>query len=156
RPSSDDVLDCEPRPRQLMRRRDLITLIGAAAAWPAATRAQQSRLPVLGYLHGGSPEPRAQMMAAFRQGLAEAGYVDGQNVAVQYQWAEGRNDRLPAMAAEFVRREVAVLVVGGDATARAAKAATSRIPIVFAAGGDPVGSGLVSNLARPEANVTGV
>ena len=96
------------------------------------------------------------MMAAFRQGLAEAGYVDGQNVAVQYQWAEGRNDLLPAMAAEFVRRQVAVLVTGGDTSARAAKAATSRISIVFAAGGDPVGSGLVSNLARPEANVTGV
>jgi putative ABC transport system substrate-binding protein len=138
-------------------RRTFITLLGgAAAAWPLAARAQQSRLPVLGYLHGGSPEPRAQMMAAFRQGLAEAGYVDGQNVAVQYQWAEGRNDLLPAMAAEFVRRQVAVLVTGGDTSARAAKAATSRIPIVFAAGGDPVGSGLVSNLARPEANVTGV
>jgi putative tryptophan/tyrosine transport system substrate-binding protein len=113
-------------------------------------------MPVIGYLHGGSPEPRAPQIAAFRQGLAEAGWVDGQNVAVQYQWAEGRNDRLPAMAAEFVRREVAVLVAGGDASVRAAKAATSRIPIVFAAGGDPVGFGLVSNLARPEANVTGV
>jgi ABC-type uncharacterized transport system substrate-binding protein len=120
-----------------VKRRAFITLIGGAAAWPLAAW--------------------AQLIAAFRQSLAEAGYVDGQNVAVQYQWAEGHNDGLPAMAAEFVRRQVAVLVAaGGDSTVRAAKAATSRIPIVFAAGGDPVASGLVSNLARPEANVTGV
>jgi putative ABC transport system substrate-binding protein len=141
-----------------MRRRQFISVLGGAAVmWPPAVLAQQPQLPLVGYLHGGSPESRAPMIAAFRQGLAEAGWVDGQNVGIAFQWAEGRNERLPAMAAEFVRRQVAVLVAaGGDFSLRAAKAATGRIPIVFAAGNDPVASGLVSNLARPEANVTGV
>jgi ABC-type uncharacterized transport system substrate-binding protein len=141
-----------------MKRREFIALLGgASAAWPLAALAQQPRLPLVGYLHAGSPEPRAPMIVAFRQGLSEAGWVDGQNVAIAFQWAEGHNERLPAMAAEFVRRQVAVLVAaGGDFPLRAVKAATSRIPIVFTTGNDPIASGLVSNLARPEANVTGV
>jgi putative ABC transport system substrate-binding protein len=141
-----------------MRRRDFISLVGGtAAAWPLAARAQQPPLPLVGYVHGGSPEPRTQQITAFRQGLAEAGYVDGQNVTIQFRWAEGHSDRLMAMVEEFVRNQVAVLVAaGGDASARAAKAATNRIPVVFTAGGDPVAQGFVSNLARPEANVTGV
>ena len=143
-------------------RRALIAALGGAAAWPLAAwpitaRAQQPRLPLVGYLHSSSPETRAPMIEAFRQGLAEAGWVDGQNVAIAFQWAEGHNERLPTMSAEFVRRQVAVLVAaGGDFPLRAAKAATSSIPIVFATGNDPVASGLVSNLARPDANVTGV
>ena len=141
-----------------MRRRTFISLIGGAAVmWPLPVAAQQPQLPLIGYLHGGSSEPRAPMIAAFRQGLAEAGWVDGQNVAIAFQWAEGHNEQLPAMAAELVRHQVAVLVAaGGDFPLRAAKAATGRIPIVFATGNDPVVLGLVSNLARPEANVTGV
>ena len=140
-----------------INRRGVIGLVGGAAGWPLAARAQQPRLPLVGYLHSSSPETRAPMIEAFRQGLAEAGWVDGQNVAIAFQWAEGHNERLPAMSAEFVRRQVAVLVAaGGDFPLRAAKAATSSIPIVFATGNDPVGSGLVSNLARPDANVTGV
>jgi ABC-type uncharacterized transport system substrate-binding protein len=140
-----------------MRRRQFIALLGGAAAWPLAARAQQPRLPIIGYLHGGSAEPRAPMTAAFREGLAEAGYVEGQNVAIEFRWAEGRADRLPAMAAELVRRQVAVLVAaGGDASPKAAKAATDRIPIVSASGGDPIATGLVKSLARPEANLTGV
>jgi len=142
-----------------MRRREFITLLGGAAiAWPpVAARAQQPTMPVVGFLSSGTPEPRAPMIVAFRQGLSEAGWVDGQNVAIAFQWAEGHNERLPAMAAEFVRRQVAVLVAaGGDFPLRAVKAATSRIPIVFTTGNDPIASGLVSNLARPEANVTGV
>src|SRR5215470_14964061 len=140
-----------------MNRRAFIGLLGGAAAWPLAARAQQPRLPLVGYLHGSSPESRATMIAAFRQGLAEAGWVDGQNVAIAFQWAEGHNERLPAMAMEFVRRQVSVLVAaGGDFPLRAAKAATSSIPIVFVTGNDPVASGLVSNLARPDANITGV
>ena len=141
-----------------MRRRQFISVLGGAVVmWPLPVAAQQPQLPLIGYLHGGSSEPRAPMIAAFRQGLAEAGWVDGQNVAIAFQWAEGHNEQLPAMAAELVRHQVAVLVAaGGDFPLRAAKAATSRIPIVFATGNDPVASGLVSNLARPEANVTGV
>ena len=143
-------------------RRALIAALGGAAAWPLAAwpitaRAQQPRIPLVGYLHSSSPETRAPMIEAFRQGLAEAGWIDGQNVAIAFQWAEGHNEQLPAMAAELVRHQVAVLVAaGGDFPLRAAKAATSSIPIVFATGNDPVALGLVSNLARPDANVTGV
>src|SRR6516164_239562 len=141
-----------------MTRRTFISLIGGAAVmWPLPVAAQQPQLPLVGYLHSSSPETRAPMIEAFRQGLAEAGWVDGPNVAIAFQCAEGHNERLPTMSAEFVRRQVAVLVAaGGDFPLRAAKAATSSIPIVFATGNDPVALGLVSNLARPDANVTGV
>jgi putative ABC transport system substrate-binding protein len=141
-----------------MRRRDFITLLGGAAvAWPLAASAQQPAMPVIGYLHSASPEPYAPMMAAFRQGLAQAGYVEGQNVAIQYRWAEGRFDRLPTLAAEIMQRRVAVLVAGGgDVSAKAAQGATTSVPIVFTIGGDPTAYGLVGSLGRPEANVTGV
>ena len=139
------------------RRELLAALGGAVAAWPLAARAQQPRVPVIGYLHSASPEPYSSMMAAFRHGLAEAGYVDGQNVTIDYRWAEGQFDRLPALAAELVAHRPAVLVAGGgDVSAVAAKAATTTVPIVFTIGADPVGSGLVSNLSRPSGNLTGV
>ena len=140
-----------------MRRRDFISILGSAAAWPLVARGQQAALPVIGYLHSASPEPYSFMMAAFRHGLAEAGYVDGQNVTIDYRWAEGQFDRLPALAAELVARRPAVLVAGGgDVSAVAAKATTTTVPIVFTIGADPVGSGLVSNLSRPSGNLTGV
>jgi ABC-type uncharacterized transport system substrate-binding protein len=141
-----------------MRRREFITLLGSAAAsWPLVARAQQPGMPVIGYLHSASPEPYSAMMAAFRNGLAEAGYVDGQNVTIDYRWAEGQFNRLPALAAELMARRPAVLVAGGgDVSAVAAKAATTTVPIIFTIGGDPVAYGLVGNLSRPSGNLTGV
>ena len=141
-----------------MNRRKLTLLLGGAvvaASLPA--RAQQKPLPVIGYLSGSSAGPSTPFVAAFRHGLSETGYVEGQNVAIEYRWAEGSYDRLPAFAAEFVGRSVDLIVAsGGPPAAQAAKRATSRIPIVFASGDDPVATGLVASLARPGGNLTGV
>ena len=141
-----------------MRRRTAITLLGGVATtWPLAGRAQQAAMPVIGFLSGASPAPFAHLVAAFRQGLGETGFIDGQNLAIETRWAEGHVDRLPVMANELVARQVAVLVAtGGDRSVLAAKAATSTIPIVFSSGGDPVAKGFVASLGRPGANLTGV
>jgi putative ABC transport system substrate-binding protein len=138
-----------------MRRRDLVAGVAAAAAWPLAARAQQKALPVIGFLNPGPPVPGGPFTAAFRQGLSDAGYVEGKNVAIEYRGAENRYDRLPAMAADLVGRKVDVIVTNGPYGGLAAKGATSTIPIVFNGVGDPVGAGLVTNLARPDANLTG-
>jgi putative ABC transport system substrate-binding protein len=140
-----------------MRRRDFIKVIaGSAAAWPLGTQAQQPAMPVIGFMSGRAPEDSAHLVSAFRQGLAETGFVEGQTVTIEFRWAHGDYDRMPALAADLVSRKVAVLVgVGGDVSALAAKKATATIPVVFGMGDDPVKAGIVASFNRPDGNVTG-
>jgi ABC-type uncharacterized transport system substrate-binding protein len=138
-----------------VKRRDFITLLGAAAAWPLAARAHQPAVPVVGFLEATTAADTVYRVSAFRDGLKEAGFIDGHNVAIKFRWAEYKSDRLSALAADLVRQQVAV-IFGPNIAMRAAMAATSTIPIVFVSGGDPIASGLVTNLSRPGGNVTGV
>src|SRR5262249_19448141 len=140
-----------------VKRREFISLLGGAAGWPLAARAQQPAMPVIGFMSSRSPEDSAHLVAAFRRGFGEGGFVEGQNGAIEFRWARGQYERLPALAAELVSNRVAVLVaVGGDPSPVAAKQATSTIPIVFGIGDDPVKAGLVESFNRPGGNVTGV
>ena len=139
-----------------MRRRQFIVLVGVAAVWPTLAPGQQPAVPVIGFMSGRSPDDSKHLLAAFHQGLGEAGFVEGKNVVVEYRWASGQYDRLPALATDLVKRPVTVIAaVGGDVSAVAAKQATSTIPIVFGMGGDPIKVGLVDSLSRPGGNATG-
>jgi ABC-type uncharacterized transport system substrate-binding protein len=138
-----------------MKRREFVTLLGAAAAWPLAARAQQAAMPVIGFLGGADPVGYAPQIEALRLGLRDHGYVEGRTITIEYRWAEGQYDRLPGLAAELVARKVAVIITQGTPAAFAAKRATSTIPIVMAIVGNPVDTGIVSSLARPGGNITG-